>query len=594
MASITDIFTQGGQTQLHKLHMIRQVMGTTIWVAVVIGIVAFAILVFWELTINDLLILLTYEWSRLAVTIGKGARLFKDVTFPFPNGRKVVTCVWVANEPGIIQFANIVWVKIGWAFTWSLSLFAASFASMSWFWISLGQKQRQPKILTGLSLVPWQALKKQLRKLGKYDVKFGKLPFPRQLETEHLLAVGTTGSGKTNALNHILSQARYAGKKAVIVDTTGGYISRFYDPSCDKILNPFDARSEYWNLWQECTEDYHFMEFAETLVPHNKYADFWIKAAQQLLATGAEKLKSEGQTSIKALLDLLLNAPLDEVAKDFEGTSVATYVDPDSGKMAHGIRATLIAALWSLRYLEVSSEYFSIKQWMQDPNEQGWLFITCQPDQRNVLRSLMTGWLSVAIKSLLAMPEDLNRRVWFVIDEIASLNYIPCLVSALEELRKYGGCMMLGMQNHGQLNKIYGQDDSHSIFDLTGTKIAMRSTGKAAEFLSHSFGQQILEEPTQSISYGAHEMRDAVSVSRQRVTRPVVSATDLTLMDNFEAYVKFPRNLPISLIKFPLCKKRSFAPAFIVKESTIIPTDELGELRTLSNELFSDRDEISE
>jgi len=112
------------------------------------------------------------------------------------------------------------------------------------------------------------------------------------------------------------------------------------------LLNPFDARSESWNLWQECLEDYHYMEFAETLVPPDQYDKFWVRASQQLLATGAEILKRDGNMTIKALLDLLLTKPLNEAAESLKGTNVVTYVDPKSGKMAQGIRATLIAALW--------------------------------------------------------------------------------------------------------------------------------------------------------------------------------------------------------------------------------------------------------
>ena len=86
-------------------------------------------------------------------------------------------------------------------------------------------------------------------------------------ETQHMMITGTTGSGKTNCFHHLLPQIRTLGQRALIVDTTGEFVSRYYREGKDIILNPLDARSESWSPWVECTEDYHFEELASNLIP---------------------------------------------------------------------------------------------------------------------------------------------------------------------------------------------------------------------------------------------------------------------------------------------------------------------------------------
>ncbi|KJV70880.1 type II/IV secretion system family protein, partial [Orientia tsutsugamushi str. UT76] len=64
------------------------------------------------------------------------------------------------------------------------------------------------------------------------------LPLVKNSERLHILITGTTGTGKTNMLNELLPQIRLHKDRAIIVDTTGAFTDRFFDPKCDKLLNP--------------------------------------------------------------------------------------------------------------------------------------------------------------------------------------------------------------------------------------------------------------------------------------------------------------------------------------------------------------------
>jgi hypothetical protein len=66
--------------------------------------------------------------------------------------------------------------------------------------------------------------------------------------------------------------------------------------------------------------------------------------------------------------------------------------------------------------------------------------------------------------ALLSMPENLSRRVWFILDELDSLNELPSLSPGLQEGRKYGGCFVTGIQDSGQLLATYGDHRGSTIF----------------------------------------------------------------------------------------------------------------------------------
>ena len=50
----------------------------------------------------------------------------------------------------------------------------------------------------------------------------------------------------------------------------------------------------------------------------------------------------------------------------------------------------------------------------------------------------------------MSLPENLDRRVWFVIDELPAFNRIPDFEKSLAQLRKYGGCVLAAAQDLGK------------------------------------------------------------------------------------------------------------------------------------------------
>lgn len=552
MKRYSDAFTQGGQTQLHTFHMIQQVVTTTLKIDLILSLVFFISIICLNYSFEQIYFLIVFNKASFRLHFDFLPKGFFDTSWVLSNSNQwtEINDYILANHKEYINYAAQLTVEMIKKVMQTIYFFCFSFVLLSIYWVSRGKERQETKILKGYELVEPKILRKLVIKRGASELNVAGVPLPKNAECEHMMITGTTGAGKTNAINSLLLQIKKLNHKAIIIDTSGGFVSRFYEDKKDLLLNPFDKRTQHWNLWNECNEEYDFDEFSESLINMDSYDKFWTRAAQQLFSTAALKMKKGNKASIQELLNSLLSKPLNEIFPHFEDTLVSAYVDPATEKTAMGIRATLVSALRNLKYLEDKDNNFSIRNWLKT-EDKNWLFISSLPIQRETLKPLMTAWLSIAVKSIMSMGEDLNRRVWIIIDELASLNKVPILMQGLSEIRRYGGCFILSFQDLYQLDAIYGSQVAHTFGSLTGTKIVFRMDSHGAKQMASLFGEQEILEPNESISFGAHQMREGVSLTDHQKVRSLISPSDLMKLDNLEAFLKFPRNLPASKIKFP-------------------------------------------
>jgi len=574
-------FVQGGQTQLHKLHMIRQVLWATFKASLVIGILWFFFLIYKNFGWKEFYALIVYYGACLRDDLSFLPYGFLDrVDFPFQGGQfYTVSCSWLVRDPSISRFVTnfqgMLLEKLFYAF---LMMFL-SFVSLSWFWMARGKHRQSKKILQGTTVVKSRELKKRIKRKDRSDLALGGVPLLKNRETEHMMIVGTTGTGKSNCLHHLLGQIRARGDRAVIIDTTGSLVSKFYREAHDKLLNPLDARSLNWDLWSECKELYHYTELAQSLIPESGSDPIWWTSARKLFSVTAQELKRKNQPSIQKLLEFSLISPIAKVSSFYKDTQVASFMNVTAGKTALSIRSTLGMSLEAFAYLKSEENPFSIREWVQkeyqtaEDQEEGkhrsqdWLFLSSTTEQRELLAPLLSAWLSIAYKALMGLEESYTRRLWFIIDELPSLNILPNLPKALAEIRKYGGCFVTGLQNLPQLEQIYGINPTRSIVGLCGTKIVFRtSDAPTAKKLSEFFGEQEILEPAESISFGAHQMRDGVNLAEHRHFQPTVSYTNLLSLNNLQAYLQLPGNYPITKITFEYLDMDKQTLGYIARE----------------------------
>lgn len=565
MTTFSGSFTQGGQTQLHKLRMIRQVVSATFKASLWIFLICLVLLIYLDHPWQDFWLLGAYAKAWFMTNCPPAIAQMSPLTMIYNRigTEGLVSDYFIVNDDRI-RF----WVE-----TIILSFIKKTFQAIligilgsiliSWFWIRQGKSKQAKKVLSGGQIVSSRELSYQIKKQKlNSSIALASVPLVANSETEHTLIVGTTGSGKTNAMNELLMQIKNENGKAVIVDTTGCFVEKFYNPQKDILLNPLDNRSAPWDLWFECEHDYLFDNIAEAMIPQTGNDPFWVNAARSVFATAAKKLNEENNYNIEDLLWITLYGSLKEVAPYFANSSAATMMDPDSEKTAISIRSTLAAAIKPLEYLKKQQQNsFSIREWIQDSSKEGFLFLTATPEQRSSLIPLISAWLSLATKGIMGKKD--SQKVWIFVDELSSLNKLPDLTQSLAEVRKYGGCFVLGLQTLSQLDDIYGQNASRIVSGLTGTKLIFRTPDTyTAKRMSEFLGEQEVLEAQESISFGAHQMRDGVSLSDRQHKKPLVDYSELMKLENLTAYLQLPRNFPVAKVTFSYHDLSKAQPAF--------------------------------
>ena len=417
-----------------------------------------------------------------------------------------------------------------------------------------GEQQSKAKIIRGFELVDGKALQKCIKKTGKISpYRIGDVALPYGSETQHIQIVGTTGSGKTVAIRELLMTIRDRGERAIIYDKGGTYLSRFYREDQDVILNPLDSRGHAWNVWAECEDKADFEALAEAIMPmpiNNTMDPFWINAARMIFVSTANELKNDPNRSNLMLLQYLLTADLGKIHHLLRQTESESLVSDKVQKTALNVKTVMATYLKSLLYLRDDGDIFSIREWILNAKSNSCLFVSSDGRKHPTIRPLISAWINTATKELLSLPPDDNRRVWFILDEVATLHALPFLSAAKSESRKFGGCFLLGHHGASQLRMIYGKDGAAALSNLCSTRLYLRlPESEDAEHAARNIGSYEIEEANESISYGANTMRDGISVSRQTREKQLVLPTEIQICNDLQGYLRVKGNFPSATVR---------------------------------------------
>ena len=445
-------------------------------------------------------------------------------------------------------------------------------------WSRFGKAAKEKKHLSGSQIKTPKEVTRYLKKIKKASLfNLGGIPLVKDSESKHILITGSTGSGKTNCLHTLLPQIRAQKQPAIVVDTEGDMVSRYWREGYDIIINPYDLRTHNWDLWSEITSNKCIKKIAASFFPDsppdsNDYDKKWTSWGRMLFIGCLEYLRHENKMTIEDLYNLIHRESIEDLTAKLASTSVGSLISSKSDNNAapHNIRINTILATEWLEILSDSKENsFSFQKWfnrLDETRDDRWVFITCDGSDSKVLLPFFSVITDIALNSLISLGINENRKVWFIFDELAKLKYLPTLQENITLLRKYGGCVLAATQSFNQIFAHYGRNSGSVMLGQFNTNIIFRiSEVEEAKIIAKRIGEIEYLNQQRNISYGAHEFRDGVSYTEQEKKKDLINISDLSNLEVHQAYILLPEpEVAIAKTKLDVAlKSKNLNPPFL-------------------------------
>ncbi|MFZ0772366.1 MAG: type IV secretion system DNA-binding domain-containing protein, partial [Candidatus Sulfotelmatobacter sp.] len=145
-------------------------------------------------------------------------------------------------------------------------------------------------------------------------------------------------------------------------------------------------------------------------------------------------------------------------------------------------------------------------------------------------------WIDMLVLRLLNEPKAHQKRVWFVLDELASLQRLPQFHTALTENRKSNNPLIMGFQGKAQLEVIYGHL-AEVMLSMPTTSIFLKTKEpNSGEWVSKAIGKVEIERMKESHFDGTRSGRNfALDIQ----VEPAVMESEISGLPDLHAFIKY-------------------------------------------------------
>ncbi len=387
---------------------------------------------------------------------------------------------------------------------------------------------------------------------------------PRKGEAMHFLVMGDSGTGKSAAIRQLLMQIWERGETAIVYDPAMEYLPQFYSPERgDVILNPVDARCPFWTPGNEVIHPAEALTLATSLFPEQGRENrFFVEAPRRIFA----HLLNLRPTP-EELTQWMCTA--EEIDRRVRGTEMEAMINPQAAAQRSGVLGSLNMVADAFKLLpskRESQESWSTVQWARE--RKGWLFLTSKTTMRERVRPLVSLWLDLLVLRLMNDGHTGQKPVWFVLDELASLQRLPQLTTAITENRKSNNPMVLGFQGKAQLETLYGHI-AEVMLSQPATKIFLKtSEPNAAEWISKAIGEVEIERFRETRARGQFPRgRNSESEQREVRNEALVMPSEISGLDPLHGYLKYG-NLVVR-VHFPYIELPNRQERFVERRADV-------------------------
>jgi type IV secretory pathway TraG/TraD family ATPase VirD4 len=292
-----------------------------------------------------------------------------------------------------------------------------------------------------------------------------------------------------------------------------------------------DQRSIKWTIWNDIYDIVDIKNFASWIVPKtgDPKAAYWEDTARGILESLMVYLwKNEEYTN--EAIRRMINLPGEELAEILQGFPGAEYATKKDSL------STLRTQMAWVDFLPDGD--FSIRDWVNDTEKRGLLFLSNTEKTQALFRPLLTLFVNAFSSHVLNLPDDTNRRIFMFLDEFTALSKLEKVIELLKLGRSKGISLWIAFQDFQQLEKIYSKEDMRTVINnCKNIAVGQIKEPDAAAYLSKRFGKQEFYEKAQTFSMGVADNRDGLSLNEQRKEDYVVKDNDLINLPELQFYV---------------------------------------------------------
>lgn len=474
------------------------------------------------------------------------------------------------------------------AFYRSFAAYVLSVMYLAYFIVTARQKQEET-FLRGAKITPLKILNKKLAKEASKNLlsclTIGNTILPYDMESKHILILGTSGSGKGVLLNQLTAQltarkVKYrTQERCIFYDLKGEFVAKQYNSKVDHIFCPFDTRSLGWNLFNEIEipPDYDVIAKSLFLSPDSK-SEYWYNCAKDVFRTGLVYLKRKSMTSNKELWEFFSQS-LEHMQAAFKTLPLGErgalkHIDKEDSPASASIVSILQERIHFFYYLVDMDGDFSFRKFVRqqkksvdDPFQiQPNLYILNIEQYKSIFKPLMTLAIDTMIRETLSLPDDLNRRIFFILDELGSLYKMDSILELETAGRSKGACLICASQDLGRIEENYGKANLKTFYNNFNTNFTFRvREPETAEFLSKAIGEQNVIKQVQSRQMSPNEIGDRKSISDQEKTERLILPTEFQELIDLRAIINIA-NFGIASIDVPPLYYTEVHPNFILRQ----------------------------
>ena len=512
------------------------------------------------MTKQDLWAAGVYAYARASLWIAEGFSNNPSIQVTYFGFKYTLSALGVVSEPAYWRPVQYALVDMGIGSILGLGVWLASVTLLANTLAQHSERALQDRIVTGTQVTTEKRLAELTREEAMPQaLAIGKVPIPSRLETRHIAMIGTTGSGKTTALRQLLDGIETRGDAAFVYDTSGDFIAHYFQPERgDIILNPFDARCAFWSPFAEIAHPADADRIANQLIAETGQheRDVWLETSRILVANMIRALWREDKGTLSELLNALQVRTKDDLKIWLADSSSARTFAEDADRATGSVLFMLAKAANLIQFLRCEdneSAPFGFRDFVQGLDKRTgarpWIFVPRKEDYFEASKPLLACWLECAASAVLGLAPSPDRRIWFVLDELADLPRVDNLARLLPEGRKFGAAVVLTFQALGQMRHRYGQQLAESMLGCCNTKLFLQSVdSETRQWASQNIGECEVEIQTMTEALAEGDDKPRTTLSKMRTMRPAVLESQLRL-PKFEGYLLLPDGMPVARIK---------------------------------------------